>query len=68
MAGELRMKLLVASVHNLTVLLIFFDFNSVYFSVIEIFWHYNPFKNILDEKVYCTRGNFHSPSIQLPMS
>ena len=36
MAGELNIKLLVASVHNLTVLLIFFDFIPVYFLILAI--------------------------------
>ena len=36
------MKLLVASVHNLTVLL-FFLFYSVCFLILEIFWHWDPF-------------------------
>ena len=69
MAGPLNIKLLVASVHNLTVLLIFFDlilFISCFCNFLALG---SILRNVvLDEKVSCTRGNFHSPSIQLPVS
>ena len=70
MAGQLNIKLLVASVHNLRVLLIFFDFIFVCFLIFVIFWALGSIlKNVvLHEKVSCTHGNFHSPSIQLPVS
>ena len=66
MAGQLNIKLLVASVHNLRVLLIFFDFILFVSLIFVIFWCWDPFEKnaVLQEKVSCTRGNFHSPSIQ----
>ena len=42
MAGQLNNKLFVASVHNLTVLFIFFDF-ILFFLVLAIFWRWDPF-------------------------
>ena len=60
----------LASVHNLRVLLIFFDFILFVSLILAIFWHWDPFEKnvVLQEKVSCTRGNFHSPSIQLSVS
>ena len=63
---QLNIKLLVARVHNMTVLLIinFFDF------ILFISWSLQfsgagiHFKNVvLPEKVSYTHGNFHFPSI-----
>ena len=68
MTGQLNIKLLVASVHNLTVLL----FSLIVFCLFPGSCNLLPLgsilKNVLPEKVSCTRGNFHSPSIQLPVS
>ena len=43
MAGQLNIKLLVASVHNMRVLLIFFDF----ILILAIFWRWDPFGKML---------------------
>ena len=40
MAGQLNIKLLVASVHNLRVM---FDFYSVFFLIVAIFWCWDLF-------------------------
>ena len=45
MAGQLYIKLLVAIVHNLRVLLIFFDF------VLFVFWRWDPLQKML----FCMR-------------
>ena len=66
MAGQLNIKLLVASVHNL---LIFFDFILFVSDSCNFLALGSIRKNVfLQEKLSCTRGNFHSPSIQLPVS
>ena len=40
--GQLNIKLLVASIHNLRVLLIFFDFILFVFLILAIFWLWDP--------------------------
>ena len=45
MAGQL-IKLLVASVYNLRVQLIFFDF-ILFFLILAIFWRWDPFSKML---------------------
>ena len=47
MAGQFNIKLLVASVHNLKVLLIFFDFILFVFLILAIFWRWDPFEKML---------------------
>ena len=66
MAGQLNIKLLVASVHNLTVLSIFFDF--IFFCLLLGSCNFLAqgfiLKNIVfDEKNSSTCGNFPSPRI-----
>ena len=68
MAGHLNIKLLVASVHNLRVLLIFFDFILFISLFVQLAGAGIHFNVVLPKKVSCTCGNFHSPSIQLPVS
>ena len=64
MAGQLNNKLLVVSVHNLTVLFIFFDFILFISWLLQFPGAGIHFKNVvLHEKVSCTRGNFHSPIV-----
>ena len=43
MAGQLNIKLLVASVHNLGVQFTFVWFYSVYFLILAILWRWDPF-------------------------
>ena len=64
MTGQLNIKLLV--VHNFRVLLIFLDF--IEFCLFPDSCNFLALGSILQEKVSCTRGNFHSPSIQLAVS
>ena len=47
MAGQLNIKLLVASVHNLRVLLIFFDLILLVSLILAICWCWDPFEKML---------------------
>ena len=68
-ACQLSIKLLVASVHNLRVLLIFFDSIQLFPDSCNILALESILKSVvLQEKVSCAHCNFYSPSIQLPVS